>query len=109
MKSVYFDVKLPDDWYKITVFKRRKRVIIEKLHPIDSNSGTKDINKTAPCTIITPDQLVYAIKEFNLLDRFRYYVYHLLKQSKQNVFFEVVEPVNGRLIDHAWQVFTFIH
>lgn len=92
MKTVSFEVKLPDKFYKFSLTTSHKCTIIE---PIEcSNAGI--------LRNITPNQLVYAVKEFNLLKRFRRYVCYILSQLDATVCFFVVEPLQGGLIDHAW-------
>lgn len=92
METVSFNVKLPDKCYKFSIEKQNKCTIIESIAISDAG-----ITKT-----ITPNQLVYAVKEFNLLNRFRRRIFCLLKQLNTTVLFYVVEPINGGLIDYAW-------
>lgn len=93
MKSrVAFNVKLPDKYYKFSLTKAHKCTIIE---PIECSVA--GITRT-----ITPNQLVYAVKEFDLLKRFRRYVFCTLTELNTTVCFYVVEPSNGGLIDYAW-------
>lgn len=92
MKTVSFNVKLLEKYYKISIAKKHKCKFV----------GTV-LNTDAVVTKhITPNQLVYALKEFNLLDRFRQRIIHLLKQLNSTVLFYVIEPANGGLIDFAW-------
>lgn len=97
MKTVSFNVRLPDKYYKFSIAKQQKCTIIE---PIE-NIGT-GITKQ-----ICPNQLVYAVKEFNLLNRFRRRIYSLLKRLDSTVLFIVTEPSDGGLIDYAWYIFMF--
>lgn len=92
MKTVSFNVKLPDNCYKFSITKSHKCTIIDPLECPEAGL-TKQI---------TPNQLVYAIKEFNLLTRFRRRVFHLLRHLDATVLFIVVEPQNGGLIDYEW-------
>lgn len=102
MKTISFWVKLPDSWYEFSFSKQSKCVVIAKYDYIDAiAAGTHESHENIH-KIIAPDQLVYAVKEFRLLDRFRCNIYRLLKRMQSSVFFEVVEPINGRLIDYAW-------
>lgn len=94
MKFVSFNVKLPDKYYKFTLNKSRKCTNIE---PIECSIAVAGIARN-----ITPNQLVYAVKEFNLLKRFRRHVFHILKHLNTEVCFFVIEPPNGGLIDYAW-------
>lgn len=91
MKTVSFNVELPDKSYKCSLSKSHKCII----EPIECSTAGIERN-------ITPNQLVYTIKEFNLLKRFRRYVFSILKHTSAGVCFFVVEPPNGRLIDYAW-------
>ncbi|XP_031636012.1 uncharacterized protein F58A4.6 [Contarinia nasturtii] len=93
MKPVSFIVKLPDSYYTFSIVKQNKCTIIEAVDEIDGAGVTK---------AITPNQLVYAVKEFNLLNRFRRRVFYLLKELNSTVLFCIVEPINGGLIDYAW-------
>lgn len=98
MKTVSFNVKLPDKYYKVTLSKRQKCTIIEPIECVDS-----ELTK-----VIVPNQLIYAVKEFNLLSQFRRRIFYLLSQLNATVLFYVVEPKNGGLIDHAWwDIFHF--
>lgn len=93
MKTISFNVKLPDKYYKFSLAKQHKCTIIEPIESIDAGI-TKNI---------TPNQLVYVVKEFNLLNRFRRRIFYLFKQlNSTTVLFHVVEPINGGLIDYAW-------
>lgn len=92
MKTVEFIVKLPDKYYKFSLTKSYKCTIIE---PTECPHAGITRN-------ITPNQLVYAVKEFNLLKRFRLQVFCILKHLNATVCFSVVEPANGGLIDYAW-------
>lgn len=92
-KTISFIVKLPDSYYKFTLTKRHKCTIIEPIESAEENVQTKNI---------VPNQLVYAVKEFNILDRFRRLIFCLLSQLNTTVLFHIVEPTNGGLIDHAW-------
>lgn len=92
MKTVSFNVKLPDNYYKFSLTKSHKCTIVE---PIECPQAGITRN-------ITPNQLVYAVKEFNLLKRFRLKVFHILEHLNSTVCFFVVEPKNGGLIDYAW-------
>lgn len=93
MKTVSFNAKLPDKCYKFSIVKRNKCTIIEAVDEINDAGVTKTI---------TPNQLVYAVKEFNLLNRFRRRIFYLLNELKISVLFCIVEPTNGGLIDYAW-------
>lgn len=95
MKTISFNVKLPDGYYTFSIAKHHKCTIIE--------SGGK--KETVISKLICPTQLVYAVKEFNLLNRLRRKVFRFLKQIGSTVLFIVVEPNDGGLIDHAWYVF----
>lgn len=93
MKTISFNVKLPDTYYKFSVAKQHKCTIIEPIECVDAGI-TKNI---------TPNQLVYVVKEFNLLNKFRRRIFYLFKQlNSTTVLFCVVEPINGGLIDYAW-------
>lgn len=92
MKTVSFNVKLPDNYYKCSLTKSHKCIIIK---PIEYSEPR--ITRS-----ITPNQLVYTIKEFNLLTTFRQQIFDVLKHLNTTVLFIVVEPQNGRLIDYAW-------
>lgn len=93
MKTVIsFNVKLPDKYYKFALSKAHKRTVIT---PIECSVA--GITRT-----ITPNQLVYAVNEFNLLEQFRRHVFHILNHLNTTVCFYVVEPSNGGLIDYAW-------
>lgn len=93
MKKISFNVKLPDRYYKFSVAKKHKCTIIEPIECVDAGITRK----------ISPNQLVYVVKEFNLLNRFRRRIFHLLKQlNSTKVLFSVIEPINGGLIDYAW-------
>lgn len=92
MKTVSFNVKLPHKYYKFSITKQHKCTIIEPI-PIDDTGIAKSI---------TPNQLVYVVKEFNLLNRFRRRVFCFLQKLNSTVLFYVVEPINGGLIDYAW-------
>lgn len=93
MKTIIaFNVKLPDKYYKFSLTTTQKCTVIE---PIECSEA--GITRT-----ITPNQLVYAVKEFNLLKRFRWYVVRILSRLNDTVCFFVVEPSNGGLIDYAW-------
>lgn len=98
MKSVCFSVECPDDSFECIVNKNTKCSIVKSLNPNAAGTdGRTFIYKT-----INPSQLVYVMKEFKLLDRFRKQVYRFLKAFNQNVVFRVVEPKNGGLIDYQW-------
>lgn len=98
MNTISFNVNLPDKYYKFTLTNRHKCTIIEPIESADS-CITKNI---------TPNQLVYAVKEFNSLSRFRRRIFRLLSQLNSTVLFYVVEPKNGDLIDYAWYEFSNI-
>lgn len=93
MKTVSFDVKLPDKYYKFSLTTSQKCTLI--VEPIECSEAGIARN-------ITPNQLVYTVKEFNLLRRFRRHVFHILSHLNTTVCFFVVEPPNGGLIDYAW-------
>lgn len=95
MKTVFFIVKLPNGNHKFSITRHHKNTFVERMDADTKN--TKIITKS-----IYPNQLMYAVKEFNLLHRFRRQVYRFLKNLGQTVHFHVVEPKNGGLIDHAW-------
>lgn len=92
MKTVSFNVKLPDNYYKFSITKSHNCTIIEPL----------ECPKAGITRHISPNQLVYAVKEFNLLTRFRRRVFQFLKHLNTTVLFIVVEPSNGGLIDYDW-------
>ncbi|XP_055326541.1 uncharacterized protein F58A4.6 [Sitodiplosis mosellana] len=95
MKTVSFNVKLPDQCYKFSISKHHNKCT--NIEPIE----IKDV--TGITKSITPNQLVYVMKEFNLLNRFRRRIFNLLKElSSTTVLFYVIEPINGGLIDYAW-------
>lgn len=94
MKTVSFNVRLPDKYYKFSITKRQKCTIIEPIEDVETGVTKR----------ICPNQLVYAVKEFNLLNRFRRRIYGLLKRFDSTVLFIVTEPLNGGLIDYAWYV-----
>lgn len=91
MKTVSFNVKLPDKCYKFALVRKNKCTIIESIDGCDA----------AITRSITPNQLTFAIKELNLLAHFRQWVFNQLKHINSTVLFCVVEP-NGGLIDYAW-------
>lgn len=93
MKTVSFIVKLPDKYYKFSITASQKGTIIEPIIECPEAGISRNI---------TPNQLVYVVKEFNLLDKFRRYVFHILRHSDITVCFFVAEPSQGGLIDHAW-------
>lgn len=94
MNAVSFNVKLPDKCYKFSIPKHHRCTITE---PVECDEA--GITKT-----ISPSLLVYAVKEFNLLNRFHRRIFRLLKQKDSTILFIVVEANNGGLIDHAWCV-----
>lgn len=93
MKTVSFNVKLPDNYYKFSFTKSHKCTIIEPVFECP-NAGIK--------RHITPNQFVYAVKEFHLLSQFRRRIFCLLKHLNATVLFIIVEPRDGQLIDYAW-------
>lgn len=102
MDTVSFDVQLPDKYYEFSITKYHNKCTI--IEPIESADET-GITKT-----ITPNQLVYVVKEFNLLNRFRRRIFNLLKRlGSATVLFHVIEPINGGLIDYAWYVFFLFY
>lgn len=100
MKTVSFNVKLPSETIICILNKKTQCTITKLIETCSQCTGTAD--KTIIEQSISPNQLVYVIKEFNLLNRFRRRVYKFLFALNQPVVFNVVEPKNGNLIDHAW-------
>lgn len=98
MKTVFFIVKIPIGYHKFSISRHHKSTIIERIETIDAGKKSKNIIARS----IKPNQLVYVVKEFNLLNHFRRKVYRFLKYLNRKVVFYVVEPNNGGLIDYAW-------
>lgn len=99
MSSVYFIVQLHDGPYKCVLSLRNS-----KFHAICDNIDADD---TEQCTAaagksVTPNQIVYLLKEFDQLHTFRRRVYRFLRQFNAIVRFTVIEPPNGNLIDYEW-------
>lgn len=92
MKVQYFILKTPNGYSAVQLSWHRLGVNFEHFDGIDPDITLKSIK---------PIQLVYAIKEFNLLDTFRRRVYRFLKQLNTIVGFDITEPQKG-LVDHAW-------
>lgn len=91
--TVSFGVKLPHCYYECVINKRTKCSLLDATEP----KNEEIIHKT-----INPNQLVYVIKEFTLMHRFRGKVYRFLRSLNQKVVFHVIEPKNGGLVDKEW-------
>lgn len=96
MKTVSFGVKLPTCYVDCIVNKSFLHLIERSSH--DAGKITSNILQKA----ISPNQLVYVLKEFTILNRFRRRVYRFLKALQLNIIFHIAEPSNGGLVDHAW-------
>lgn len=92
MKVQYFILKTPNGCTAVQLSWNRVGVNFQDFDATNRDVALKSIN-----TI----QIVYAIKEFNLLDTFRRRVYRFLKHLNTTVGFDITEPRNG-LVDHAW-------
>lgn len=92
MNIQYFIVKTPNGYIAVQLSWNRLGVKYEQFDAFDPDIYLKAIKSI---------QLVYAIKEFNLLDTFRRRVYRFLKHLNTTVGFDITELQNG-LVDHAW-------
>lgn len=95
MSGMFFVVNLPDGRYRCVLSLRNYTFSAY----CDSDDGALE-PRTG--TSVTPDQIVYLIKEFSLLNTFRMRVYRFLAHFDAPVQFTVIAPKNGNLIDHAW-------
>lgn len=96
MKTVSFGVKLPA-YYVDCILNKTSSHFIER-----SSIDAVEINNNILQKAISPNQLIYVIKEFHLLNRFRQRVYRFLRSLQLDIVFHIVEPSNGCLVDHAW-------
>lgn len=96
MKTVSFGVKLPNHYVDCIVNKTSFHLTERSSH------DTGKINNNIVQKAISPNQLVFVIKEFTILNRFRRRVYRFLRACQLDIVFHIVEPLNGNLIDHAW-------
>lgn len=96
MKTVSFGVQLPTYYVDCIINKTSSQLI--KRSSIDACK----VNNNIVQKVISPNQLVYVIKEFAILNRFRQRVYRFMRALQLNILFHIVEPSNGGLIDHAW-------
>lgn len=97
MKTVSFIVKLASNSIECVLNRKYSKCLAHTESIVAGTNNGKTIQRP-----ITPHQLVYVLKEFNLLKQFRQRVYRFLRALNQNIIFHVVEPNNGGLIDYAW-------
>lgn len=97
MKTVSFGVKLLNNHYVDCFVNKTSTHLIER-----SSHDAGEINNNMLQMDISPNQLVYVIKELTILNRFRRKVYRFLRALQLNVIFHIVEPSNGGLVDHEW-------
>lgn len=93
MNLQYFVYKSPNGYTQVLLSKHHGGITLEHIDDVDPNTPFKSIR---------PAQLVYALKEFSILDKFRCSVYRLLKQLPETVVFDITKPNEDSLIDHAW-------
>lgn len=93
MFKQYFILKTPNGYIGVWLSRNHRDVVFEGFAGIRSSITPKAIR---------PDQLVYVIKEFNLLDTFRRRVYNYLRHLNQAIAFDITNTKTNSLIDHAW-------
>lgn len=102
MTVVFFLIDLPDDQYKCNLSSKKSNNNYPNLLKCDSEIVSDSNAGEVVCKDITANDLVYLIKELQLMQHFHQRVYAFLKQFQKFVNFRIVEPINGNLIDHAW-------
>lgn len=95
MLNVFFIINLPDGPNKCVLSSKKYTFAIV----CDSRDEALE-HRTGK--LVTPEQIVYLLKEFSQLHIFRRRVYRFLREFNPIVHFTVVEPRNGNLVDHAW-------
>lgn len=93
MNLQHFIFKSPNGYTQVFISKHHRGIILEQVNDVDPNIPFKSIR---------PAQLVYTLKEFSLLDKFRCRVFRILKQSNETIAFDIAKPNEDSLIDHAW-------
>lgn len=89
----FFIVKTPNGYTKVWISWAHRGAILENTDDIDANITRKSIR---------PDQLVYAIKEFESADIFRRRVHQYLRHLNLLIAFDITDTQTNSSVDHAW-------
>lgn len=104
MKNTIFFINLFDGPYKCALNKSKPKDNLFLIKSDDNHKNDKIIQNAGKRYFkdVNPNDIVYLVKEFQLLKVFYRKVYHFLKRLDGIVELTVIEPKNGGLIDYHW-------